>query len=305
MNIAHFDVDNELKKYLDGAVYETSLNEITDPSAFAETEAISIKSQTKINTDLKSHFPKLKLLITRTVGVDHIDLDYCKKNNIAVYHIVDYGSFNIAEHVFALLLAGTRNIIHSEKEVKKGTFSFEGNLGIALRGKTIGVIGTGHIGLETIRIANGFSMNVIAYDVTPRDHDEHGLVFEYVSLDKLIKTSDIISIHAPLLEENKHMINEETISQMKDGVILINTARGGLIDTNALVKHASKFRWIGLDVLEDEQNFSKDDPLLQLPNVIITPHIAFYSDESVKKIASETKKLVHNFEMGNDEGRVV
>lgn len=305
MNIVHFDVDKELKKYLEGDVYETSINNITEPSIFVETEAISIKSQTKINTDLKSYFPKLKLLITRTVGVDHIDLDYCKSNNIAVYHIVDYGSFNIAEHVFALLLAGTRNILHSEKEVKQGIFSFEGNLGIALRGKTIGVIGTGNIGLEVIRLANGFSMKVLAYDITPRDHDEHGLALTYVSLEELIKQSDIISLHAPLLEENKHMINEERIAMMKEGVILINTARGGLIDTQALVKNAQKFRWIGLDVLENENNFTKEDPLLQLPNIIITPHIAFYSDESVKKIASETMRMVEHFEKGSEEGRIV
>lgn len=305
MKIVHFDVDRELKKHLEGEVYETSIADITDHSSFVETEAISIKSQTKLNTDLLTIFPKLKLLITRTVGVDHIDLDYCKKNNIAVYHIVDYGSFNIAEHVFALLFAGTRNIIHSEKEVKNGKFSFEGNLGIALRGKTIGVIGTGHIGLEVIRIANGLSMNVIAYDVTPRDHDEHGLAFQYVTLEELIQRSDIISLHAPLAEDNKHMINEETISKMKEGVILINTARGGLIDTQSLVKNASKFRWIGLDVLENENNFTKEDPLLQLPNVVITPHIAFYSDESVKKIASETLRMVENFETGKDEGKVV
>lgn len=292
MNIVHFDVDNELAKYLEGEVYSHSIQDITDSSAFKETEAISIKSQTQINTNLLSIFPKLKLLITRTVGVDHIDLDYCKANNIAVYHIVDYGSFNIAEHVFALLLAGTRNIIHSQKDIHNGTFSFEGNLGIALKGKTIGVIGTGNIGLEVIRIANGFSMNVIAYDVTPRDHDEHGLVFQYVPLDQLMKESDIISIHAPLLDSTKHMINEEVITSMKEGVILINTARGGLIDTEALLKHAAKFRWIGLDVLENEQHFSKEDPLLQLPNVVITPHIAFYSDESVKKIAEETKRII-------------
>ncbi len=292
MKIAHFDVDEELKAHLQDDVYPYSIEEIRDIAAFKDIEAISIKSQTRINTELRTHFPSLKMLITRTVGVDHIDLDYCKANGIEVFHIVDYGAFNIAEHVFALLLAGTRNILHAQKGIQDGIFSFEGNLGIALKGKTIGVIGTGNIGLEVIRLANGFGMKVIAYDVTPRDHDETGLVFDYVSLEDVFTKSDIISLHAPLLDSTKHMINEEVISKMKEGVILINTARGGLIDTKALVANAAKFWWIGLDVVENEDSFTKDDPLLSLPNVVITPHIAFYSDESVKKIASETERIL-------------
>ncbi|OGK13226.1 hypothetical protein A2861_02860 [Candidatus Roizmanbacteria bacterium RIFCSPHIGHO2_01_FULL_38_15] len=240
-------------------------------------------------------FPKLKLIVTRTVGMDHIDLDYCKKMGIVVNNILDYGSFNIAEHAFALLLSGTRNIINSQKEIQKGIFSYTNYLGISLKNKRIGVVGTGKIGLEVIKRAKGFEMEVVAYDVYKNEKAAKKLDFPYITLEELAKTSDVITLHAPLLDSTKHMINKKIIRLMKKGVILINTARGGLIDTRALVNEIKKFRWVGLDVLEDEEKFTKKHPLLTFDNVVITPHIAFYSDASVKKIAEETEKIIYDF----------
>ena len=222
-------------------------------------------------------------------------MEYCKEKRIAVYNILDYGSFNIAEHVFALLLAGTRNILNAQHEIKSGVFSYNNHLGISLKGKTLGVVGTGKIGLETIKRANGFEMNVIAYDVFKNESVAKELGFPYVSLEELAGSADIITLHAPLLDSTKHMINGKIIELMKPGVILINTARGSLIDTNALIDHIKKFRWVGLDVLEDVKEFSKDHPLLQFSNVVITPHIAFFSDASTKRIAEETEKLIHSY----------
>ena len=305
MRIIHFDVDTELNTYLQGEKREGSLQNVPISTDFKDIEGITIKSVSNATKETLKRFPNLQLLITRTVGVDHIDLDYCKAYNIAVYHIEDYGSFNIAEHMFALLLTGTRNIIHSQKDINQGIFSYKSHLGVALKGKTLGVVGTGKIGLEVIKRAIVFGMNIVAYDVFQNQKAAKEFNFRYISLEELAETADIITLHAPLLESTKHMINENIIKKMKHDVILINTARGALVNTEALINNIEKFRWVGLDVLEDEQHFSKEHPLIKLPNVVITPHIAFYSDESVKKIAQETKKLVENFETGKGEGRVV
>ena len=295
MKIIHFDVDTELAKYLAGEKYETSLNTIPEGIDPTLVEAISIKTGSKADKTALSRFPQLQLLVTRTVGTDHIDLQYCKENGIEVKNILDYGAFNIAEHVFALLLSGTRNILSTQTEIQAGRFSYKGHLGLALKGKTLGVVGTGRIGLEVISRANAFGMKVIAYDVFKNEQAQKELKYEYVELEDLCKSSDVISLHAPLLDSTRHMIGSSVIDMMKDGVVLINTARGELIDTEALIKNITKFRWVGLDVLEGEKQFSQDHPLLTFSNVVITPHIAFYSDASVKKIAEETMRLIKEF----------
>ncbi|MBP9690444.1 hydroxyacid dehydrogenase [Candidatus Woesebacteria bacterium] len=292
MNTIHFDVDQELDKFLTGEKYANSLGTIPSDLETSSVECISIKTGSKADGHTLSRFPALKLLVTRTVGTDHIDLEYCRAKGIEVKNILDYGSFNIAEHAFALLLSGTRNILETRKDIREGTFSFAGHLGFSLKGKTIGVVGTGRIGLEMIRRAKGFEMEVIAYDVFKNEQAQKELGFEYVELEVLLKNSDVISLHAPLLDNTRHMIDSSAIKQMKDGVVLINTARGELIDTEALISHISKFRFVGLDVLEGEKEFSADHPLLTFDNVVITPHMAFYSDASVKKIAEETERLI-------------
>lgn len=301
MRIIHFDVDRELKTYLSGETYAQSIQTV-DRIDVSETEGISIKTAAKADKETLSLFPRLKLLITRTVGVDHIDLEYCKQKGIAVYHILDYGAFNIAEHAFALLLSGTRNILTTQVDIKAGQFSYQGHLGISLKGKTIGIVGTGRIGLEMIKRAKGFEMEVIAYDVYKNEKAQKELGYEYVELDDLFSNSDVISLHAPLLDSTRHMVDEAAISKMREGIVLINTARGELIDTDALLKHIKKFRLIGLDVLEGEKEFSGDHPLLTHSNVIITPHMAFYSDASIKKIAEETERLIQNYETNMSQG---
>lgn len=303
MNIVHFDVDRELDTYLSGSKTESSL-QTCKKAELRKTEAVSIKTASQADDHTLSQFPNLELLITRTVGTDHIDIEYCKKKGIAVYHIVDYGSFNIAEHVFALLLSGTRNILNTQQEIKSGTFSYNGHMGVALKGKMIGVVGTGRIGLEVIKRANAFEMMVVAYDVFKNEKAREELGFEYVELEELLERADVVTLHAPLLESTKHMINESSIKKMKMQSVLINTARGELIDTEALIRNIEKFRLVGLDVLEGEKEFSKDNPLLGFENVIITPHIAFYSDASVKKIAEETMRLLENYKKGSGDGRV-
>ena len=295
MKTIHFDVDEHLAQYLSGDTRETSLQQLNNAEDYSQVEVISIKTSSKADASSLAQFTSLKLLVTRTVGTDHIDMDYCKERGIEVKNILDYGSFNIAEHAFALLLAGTRNIISTQKEIHSGTFTFQGHLGLALEGKTLGVVGTGRIGLEVICRANAFGMKVIAYDVYKNEKAREELGYHYVELEELAKESDIITLHAPLLDTTHHMINAAIIQKMKNGVVLINTARGELIDTSALIQSIQKFRGVGLDVLEGEKIFSKDHPLLKFNNVVITPHIAFYSDASVKKIASETMRLIDEY----------
>lgn len=301
MKLAHFDVDKTIFSYLSGKRLPTSFHESGDVSL----EGVTLKSASRVSEAVLDKYPKLKLIVTRTVGTDHIDLAACKNQGIAVYHIEDYGSYNIAEHTWALILSGTRHITQSYTEVKTGRFSYKHWLGLSLKGKTLGTIGTGKIGLEVIKIGKAFGMKIIAYDVFQNLKAQKEIGFEYVSLDSLFTAADVISLHAPLLESTKHLINSAAIKKMKKGVVLVNTARGGLINTAALVKNVEKFSYIGLDVLENEDQFSKNHPLLKCSNVTITPHIGFFSDASIKKIAEETQRAIVNYEQGVKTGRVV
>ncbi len=249
----------------------------------------------------------LKMVVTRTVGYDHVDLEWAEKNGIPVCNVPDYGSHVIAEHVFALLLASTRNVLEGEDLTAKGGFHFKGLRGMALKDKTMGIIGVGKIGMHVCRIASlGFNMNVIAYDKTPNKAMAKKNNFKYVrSVNDIWKKSDVISLHLPLFPSTKHIVNAKSIAKMKDGVVLINTARGELIDTKALIKaiKKGKFTDVALDVVENEKNISLSKEILELPGVIITPHVAFYADDSMENMFKEGcasikrflkgKKLIH------------
>lgn len=306
-HIIHLDVDNNLKPHLKGTLYhfpllENYLDKIPNKNIIA---AISFKTQSTMNPHLLEHFPNLKLLITRTAGVDHINLNACKERKIAVYNIPDYGAHNIAEHALALLLAGAKNIVTANQQTHQGKFSYEDFLSLSLNNKTLGVIGTGKIGLELIKMSKGFNMTILAFDVFKNDQAAREIGFTYVTLDKLLKNSDFISLHVPLLPQTKHMIARSELKKMKHGAVLVNTSRGAIIDEKALIEHIKKFKAVCLDVLEEEKSFSKNHPLLKFDNVIITPHIAFYSDETVKTISRETLENIKRFEQGDKTNRVV
>ena len=304
--VAHFDVDKNLNKYLKGEVYPFSLNisslaKIPNKKQF---EAVSFKSLSSIDCPIVQFLPNIKLFVTRTAGIDHIDIASCKEKGIAVYNIPDYGAYNIAEHAMALLLAGAKNIIPLHKQTQKGDFSYHNFLSLSLKGKILGVIGTGKIGIEFIKMSKAFGLKVKALDRYKNKKLAKEIGFEYKELDAILETSDFISIHVPLLPDTKHMVGEREIAKMKPGVILINTSRGAVIDTKALIEHADKFKAICLDVLEDEKKFSKKHPLLAFNNVIITPHVAFYSDETIKTIAEETLKNIERFEKNDNTNRI-
>ena len=302
--IVHFDVDSNISPLLLGNKTKHNVQHSFEFNVESIT-TISIKALSKITAQTLRLFPNLQLIVSRTVGLDHIDLNSCKKKGVAVYNIPDYGSREVAQHALGLLLAGARYIPQASSKVKEGVFDYRPFLGKSLVGKIIGVVGTGKIGCAFIKQVIGLGSSVIAYDLYPNAKTALDFGFRYVKLDELVKKSDAISLHAPLTDESEHLLNDRMMMKMKEGVILVNTARGGLIDTKSLLKYSDKFHAICLDVLEKEENFSKDNPLLKLNNVILTPHIGFYTDRSIEKIAYETKENIRRFKNGEKINRVI
>jgi D-lactate dehydrogenase len=235
-----------------------------------EIECLSIFIGSRINDQVLNNYPNLKFIATRSSGVDHIDLASCTKHGVTVSYVPSYGENTVAEHTFALLLAISRKIRQAVTMKRGGTFSFESLRGFELKNKTIGIVGAGRIGLHVIRIANAFGMSVLANDIKRADVLAQVLGFEYVSFDDLLMRSDIISLHAPLTAGTIHLLNRETLAKCRPGVIIINTARGALIDTDALLEAIDNgtVGGAGLDVLEDERLFRTDASKLVTEQII-------------------------------------
>lgn len=306
---------------LDFECLTCSVDEISDDLA-REAEVLSIFVYSNVSRQTLNRFPKLKMIQTMSTGFDHIDIEACKEKGIVVSNVPAYGDNTVAEHAFGLLLSLSRNIHKAYiRSMQEDTFSYDGLIGFDLKSKTIGVIGTGRIGKNMIKIANGFSMNVIAYDPFPQPENETSLGFRYVSLDELYKCADVISLHLPLNKETTHLINKEAIDKMKTGVIIINTARGGIISTEALMAglQSGKVGGAGLDVLEGEIDVKDETELLKnissvsqdrlkllienralmnMDNVIVTPHLAFYSREAIIRIINNSADAIETFIAG-------
>ena len=246
----------------------------------------------------------IRLIALRCAGYNNVDVQYAY-GKVHVVRVPAYSPYAVAEHAMALLLTSIRRIHKAYIRTKDFNFRLEGLTGFDLHGKTVGVIGTGKIGRIFIDICRGFGMNIIAYDKFPAK--DSGI--EYVTLEELWSRADIISLHCPLTDENRHMINSTSISQMKKGVVIINTSRGALIDTEALVE-GIKDRKIGaacLDVYEEESNIFFHDysnhivnddvlaRLISMPNVIVTSHQAFLTAEALSNIADTTLNNVREF----------
>ncbi|MBU4350715.1 hydroxyacid dehydrogenase [Candidatus Parcubacteria bacterium] len=267
----------------------------------------------KVINSLKS----LKYVATRSTGFDHIDLKACQKKNILVSNVPTYGENTVAEHTFALILALSRKICFSQERTRLGNFSLENSRGFDLKEKILGVVGVGNIGRHVIRIAKGLEMNVLAFDIKKDRKFAEKIGFKYVSLDYLLKNSDIITLHAPYNKATHHLINLKTLKLLKRGCYLINTARGGICDTTALLKGLKQgvFAGLGLDVLEEEYFIKEERELLSSvfkktcdlktalenhilisqPNVIITPHNAFNSEEALMRILDMTVENLKSF----------
>lgn len=303
-NIFFLEVDPEdklliSKKIPEAKIIFKTLSEKEIIKQCKEAEVLCIFIYSRITRKVIESLPNLKLIITRSVGYDHIDLKTAKEKNIIVCNIPDYGSHVIAEHVFALLLSGLRHIEEGDNRVERyKKFYSSGLRGMALKGKTLGVVGTGKIGKNVARIASlGFLMNVIASDPYPDENAAMENHFQYANFQNLLKKSDIISLHCPSLASTKHLINKKSISLMKDGVVIVNTSRGDVIKTEDLIKaiKLKKISYAFLDVLEHENNIKSNKDLINLPNVITTPHIAFYADDSMGKMYSESFAVIQEF----------
>ncbi|RJQ35676.1 hydroxyacid dehydrogenase [Candidatus Parcubacteria bacterium] len=321
--VAFFEVEPWEEEYLRKALKGFKLyffNDVISSKEIKQIENINILSPfiySKVTKDILAALPNLRLVSTRSTGFDHIDLKAAAKAGIKVSNVPTYGANTVAEHTFALILSLSRKIHQSYERTSRGDFSLDGLRGFDLSGKTIGIVGTGNIGQHAIRIAKGFGMTVLAFDVKKNTKLAKRLGFQYATLENLLKKSDIVSLHAPYNKSTHHLINRKNIKLIKDGAMIINTARGGLIDTTALVDglRLGKLSGIGLDVLEEEKYILKEEAELLSPHfpaksqkgitnylqtiveghmllvsdkVIVTPHNAFNSKEALERILDVT-----------------
>ena len=315
--------------FVDGVLDETrllALNGVEGPEV-STAEIISVFVDSVIGETVLKHFPNIKLIATRSTGYDHIDLSACRERGVAVVNVPSYGEETVAEYTFALILTLSRKIFESYDRIKEtGKFDLTGLRGFDLNGKTLGVIGTGKIGKNVIEIAKGLNMKVVAYDKFPDEAYREKMGYDYKTFDEVLAQADVLTLHAPYTQENHHLINAEAISKMKKGVYLINTARGGLVDTDALLKglQSGMIAGAGLDVLEEEGvvkdelnfltgNFGTDHNLktvlenhvlVDLPNVVVTPHNAFNTWEALKRILDTTVDNIQSFTSGKTQNLV-
>ena len=283
---------------------------------------LSVFIGSRVDEPLLAACPDLRLVATRSTGYDHIDLAACAARGVAVANVPAYGENTVAEHTFALILALSRNVHKAWRRTQRGDFSVHGLQGFDLLGKTLGLVGTGRIGLHVAKIARGFGMRVLATDPYPQQLLAEVIGFEYVPLEELVAQADVISLHAPATPATYHLVNRELLARCKRGALLINTARGSLVDTQALLEALDKgiLRGAGLDVLEGEEILTEDrrraaaegdeaslrrlvenQALASREDVVVTPHVAFNSVEAVQRIVDTTAANVAGFLTGTPQ----
>ena len=293
-------------------------------SLFKDADILSVFVASKIDKEIISNMQNLKMIATRSTGFDHIDLETAKSKGVVVCNVPRYGENTVAEHTFALLLALIRHVVEGVEKVKNGVFSPKGLRGYDLKGKTIGVIGTGNIGRNVIKIAKGFGMKVLAYDVKPSIDLAHRMGFTYTSLEDIYRRSDILSFHVPLFPSTRHMFNKDSLKLVKKGVFIVNTSRGPVVDSEALLIGLKEGIIAGaaLDVLEGESEIKEelellgkgneeykllalDYMLIHHPRVIVTPHNAFNTYEALERICNTTLDNILAFIEGRPINRVI
>lgn len=320
MKICFFELEGWEEPYLNerlprGHTYEFKQHTVTDADkgSLADCDILTTFIFSQVKAPLIELAPKLKLIATRSTGFDHVDRAAAAKRGIAVANVPEYGSNTVAEHTMALLLALSRRVIPAYVRTKAGKFSTQGLRGFDLRDKVMGIIGTGNIGLHVIRMARSFGMRVVAFDPYPRNTLADVIGFEYISLDELLKSADVVSLHCPATKENQHLICAETIAKMKRGAVLLNTARGSLVNTHDLLQalESKQISGAGLDVFDGEVALKEDAAsqadhgqtvaaieayrLLTREDVIVTPHNAFNSEEAVRRILDTTCENIKTF----------
>jgi D-lactate dehydrogenase len=332
MRVAFFEVKDWERQYLeerlagdlasfDGGTIGPERAGACDPAA----ECLSVFIYSRVTRAVLDALPELRLIATRSTGYDHIDLAGCRERGIAVSNVPSYGENTVAEHTFALVLMLARKVHHAYAQVQQGRVDLPALTGFDLHGKTIGVVGAGRIGLHVIRIARGFGMDVLAHDVHRDPFLAELLGFRYVELDALLAASDIVTLHCPLIPATHHLLGRERLARMKRGALLINTARGGLVDTDALVEalESGQVGGAGLDVLEGEELIKEEKQLLHerqdverlrtavrnrvllgRSDVVFTPHNAFNSREALLRILDTTLANLAACRAGQPANRV-
>jgi D-lactate dehydrogenase len=288
---------------------EPRLQAETSPLA-EEHEAVCVFVNDIVDAHVVANLARdgIRLIALRCAGFNNVDLDACREHGITVARVPAYSPNAVAEHTVALMLGLNRRIHRAYNRVREGNFALEGLLGFDMVGKTAGVIGTGKIGATVCQILKGFGCRILAHDPYPNE----ALGLEYADLDRIYAESDIVTLHLPLAKETYHLIDADALAKMKDGVMLINTSRGGLLDTQAVIEalKSGKIGHLGLDVYEEEGPLFFEDRshrplqddvfarLLTFPNVLITGHQAFFTDEALTQIAEVTLGNVDNFIQG-------
>jgi len=327
MNIHYFSGEPWEEEYVRGKLpkdnivfhqgsVEVNAN-VSDPAA----NVLCIFIDSKIGAAELDRFPAVKFIATRSTGFDHIDLAECDKRGIVVSTVPFYGENTVAEFAFALILALSRRVIDADERVRElGRFDQKDLRGFDLAGKTLGIVGCGHIGVHAIRMGNGFGMKVLGFDIHRDPAFAKKLNFSYATLEELLAQSDIISIHVPYNKHTHHLLNKSNIGKIKKGAYLVNTARGAVVETEALVQALKDgtLAGAGLDVLEEEGELADELALLTAPHpneellkttlanhylidhprVIVTPHVAFDTMEAVTRIIDTSVGNIQTFSAG-------
>ncbi len=327
MNIAFFGTKEYDRKHFQ-ETYEGHTIKFLRPRLSAETAVMAAEFDAVcafVNDDLSAPVIHMladqgvRYILMRCAGYNNVDLEAAKERGIKVARVPAYSPEAVAEHAMTLVMAANRRIHKAYNKVRDNDYSLVGLSGMNLYGKTAGIVGTGKIGQAMIRICKGFGMNVIAYDPYPNQELAEAMGFSYINLEELYKQADVISLHCPLFDSSYHMIDRYTISMMKDGVILVNTSRGGLIDTEDLIAgiKSGKFHAVGLDVYEEEDGLVFDDMsgtilehtttarLLSFPNVILTSHQGFLTSEALSAIMAVTMQNATDLEEGRESKNII
>lgn len=333
--IIYFDVEQDEYDFLKNAndcvfdylLVNKALNKLDNlPDEYKDADIISCFTTSRIDESVLKQFANLKLIALRSVGYNHVDLDYCKEKGIAVVNAPNYGNKSVAEFAFGLMLDVCRKITSAYLAFRDIKQNHQFLIGSELGGKTIGIVGLGAIGKEFAKLAYGFDMKILGYDLKENTELKNLYNIEYVDFEILLSQSDFISLHAPLTKDNYHLFNSSAFEKMKASSVLINTARGELIDTQALYNAITKGKiaGAGLDVLESEEAISDTDYLVdigrlnncalqqtilntrlqQLDNVIITPHIAYNTHEAIHRILETTMTNICMFVDGHLQNSV-
>ncbi len=295
---------------------------------FASSEAICIFVHSAVSEQILEQLPALKVICTMSTGFDHIDVAAAHKRGISICTVPGYGTHTVAEYAFSLILGISRKTFTATRAMKEThSFSITDFEGFDVYGKTIGIVGTGRIGLNVARIAKGFGMRIVSFDLFPNASAAAEIGFEYMNLEQVLSQSDVVSIHVPYTKDTHHLINTDNIMAIKRGAIFINTARGEVVDTQAIVAalDAGLLSGVGLDVLEGERDIADEwqlissgnehnqadyrrlletQLLIDRPEVFVTPHIAFYTREAKHEILKVTVENLNAFMQGQTQNQI-